>query len=51
MGRCPWVNEDIFKRKGSLTDMKIKAAKYNGVTVFFFLILKRFIVKGKKGQE
>lgn len=46
---CPWVNEDRFKRKWILTDIKqstIKAAQYNGMMVFF--ILRRVSVKGKR---
>lgn len=48
-GICPWVNEDRFKRKWILTDIKqstIKAAQYNGMMVFF--ILRRVSVKGKR---
>lgn len=53
MSRCPWVNEDIFKRKESLTDKKtstIKEAKCDGMTVFFF-ILQRFCIKRKKNRD
>lgn len=45
---CPWVNEDRFKRKWILTDIKqstITAAQYNGMMVLF--ILGRVSVKGK----